>query len=155
MQARLLLMWLVWAVHDLVVEAGNLQRPFNNTISAVFVFGDSTVDSGNNNFVSTPFRCNFPPYGINFAHRTPTGRFTDGRLVTDFIGKSSASYNRYIFINSLINAFFNFFRIIYVYNIWFWIDWKKKSCSRICWDQRVRSAVFGASAKHWRVDEWS
>lgn len=85
MQPRLLLMWLVWVVHDLVVEAGNLQRPFNNTISAVFVFGDSTVDSGNNNFVSTPFRCNFPPYGTNFAHRTPTGRFTDGRLVTDFI----------------------------------------------------------------------
>ncbi|KAI3466716.1 hypothetical protein Pfo_023379 [Paulownia fortunei] len=70
-----------------IAEPGNLKRPFNNTISAFLVFGDSTVDSGNNNYVNTLFKSNFPPYGRNFVNRIPTGRFTDGRLVTDFIGK--------------------------------------------------------------------
>ncbi|KAL7142630.1 hypothetical protein ABFS83_08G136800 [Erythranthe nasuta] len=51
-----------------------LERPFNNSISAIFVFGDSTVDSGNNNYVDTPFRSNFPPYGTDFVNRIPTGR---------------------------------------------------------------------------------
>lgn len=53
---------------------------------AIFVFGDSTVDPGNNNYIGTPFKSDFPPYGIDFANHIPTGRFTNGRLVTDFIG---------------------------------------------------------------------
>ncbi|XP_009776383.1 GDSL esterase/lipase At5g45960-like isoform X1 [Nicotiana sylvestris] len=65
-----------------------LLRPFNNTISALFVFGDSTVDSGNNNYISTVIKCNFPPYGRDFLNHIPSGRFTNGRLVTDF----AASY---------------------------------------------------------------
>ncbi|CAM8924237.1 unnamed protein product [Rhodiola kirilowii] len=54
-------------------------------ILAVFVFGDSTVDPGNNNVLLTDFRSNFPPYGHSFAGSRPTGRFSDGRLVTDFL----------------------------------------------------------------------
>nr|GMC89985.1 GDSL esterase/lipase At5g45960-like [Ipomoea batatas] len=66
--------------------AVNHYRPFNNTVPAVFVFGDSTVDPGNNNFIDTVSRCDFPPYGRDFdPNHTPTGRFTNGRLVTDFI----------------------------------------------------------------------
>lgn len=61
-------------------------RPFNNSIPAVFVFGDSTVDSGNNNYWITPFKSNFPPYGMDFIDHIPTGRFSNGRLVTDFMG---------------------------------------------------------------------
>ncbi|KAK4485290.1 hypothetical protein RD792_007924 [Penstemon davidsonii] len=68
-----------------VSESRELIRPFNNTISAVYVFGDSTVDSGNNNYINTVFKANFPPYGTNFANHTPTGRFCDGRLVMDFM----------------------------------------------------------------------
>ncbi|KAK6154756.1 hypothetical protein DH2020_009004 [Rehmannia glutinosa] len=68
-----------------IAEPGKLNRPFDNSISAVLVFGDSTVDPGNNNYVNTLFKSNFAPYGRNFANRVPTGRFTDGRLVTDFI----------------------------------------------------------------------
>lgn len=63
------------------------QRAWNNSVSAMFVFGDSTVDPGNNNFISTAFRSNFHPYGQDFENQTPTGRFTNGRLTTDFIGK--------------------------------------------------------------------
>lgn len=53
---------------------------------ALFVFGDSTVDPGNNNFITTPMKSNFPPYGRDFINHVPTGRFTNGRLVSDFIG---------------------------------------------------------------------
>lgn len=54
--------------------------------SAVLVFGDSTVDPGNNNYIATAFKANFPPYGRSFPGKKATGRFTDGRMVTDFIG---------------------------------------------------------------------
>ncbi|KAH6833941.1 GDSL-like Lipase/Acylhydrolase superfamily protein [Perilla frutescens var. hirtella] len=64
-----------------IVEPRNLQRAFNNSISAAYIFGDSTVDPGNNNFVTTPFRSNFPPYGRDFAGGIPTGRFTDGAYI--------------------------------------------------------------------------
>ncbi|KAF9672414.1 hypothetical protein SADUNF_Sadunf11G0039200 [Salix dunnii] len=57
----------------------------NNSATAVIVFGDSTVDPGNNNYVKTVFRANFPPYGQDFANQVPTGRFSNGRLTTDFI----------------------------------------------------------------------
>ncbi|TVU30150.1 hypothetical protein EJB05_21759, partial [Eragrostis curvula] len=52
--------------------------------TAVIVFGDSTVDSGNNNFWPTVARANFPPYGRDFPGGRATGRFCDGRLPTDF-----------------------------------------------------------------------
>lgn len=51
----------------------------------MYVFGDSTVDPGNNNFIKTAFRSDFPPYGRDFANQAPTGRFTNGKLGTDFI----------------------------------------------------------------------
>ncbi|KAI4296849.1 hypothetical protein L6164_036769 [Bauhinia variegata] len=54
-------------------------------VSAFLVFGDSTVDPGNNNYIGTPFRSNFSPYGRDFANKVPTGRFTNGKLATDFI----------------------------------------------------------------------
>ncbi|KAK7246406.1 hypothetical protein RIF29_41274 [Crotalaria pallida] len=57
----------------------------NKNVSAFYVFGDSTVDPGNNDFIETPFRSNFPPYGRDFPNQTPTGRFTNGMLTTDYI----------------------------------------------------------------------
>ncbi|GMI82323.1 hypothetical protein like AT5G45960 [Hibiscus trionum] len=66
-------------------EALILPRPFNNKITAGYVFGDSTVDPGNNNYVLTLFRSNFPPYGMDFRGQTPTGRFTNGKLSTDLV----------------------------------------------------------------------
>ncbi|EYU28037.1 hypothetical protein ABFS82_13G100900 [Erythranthe guttata] len=54
-------------------------------VPALFVFGDSTVDAGNNNFIKTITKSNFPPYGRDFPNHIPTGRFTNGRLVTDFL----------------------------------------------------------------------
>ncbi|XP_075112314.1 GDSL esterase/lipase At5g45960 [Nicotiana tabacum] len=69
-----------------LTDIKKLQKwPFNNSVSAVLVFGDSTVDSGNNNYISTISKCDFPPYGRDFLNHIPTGRFTNGRLVTDYI----------------------------------------------------------------------
>ncbi|CAL5439380.1 unnamed protein product [Camellia sinensis] len=54
---------------------------------ALYVFGDSFLDSGNNNYINTTTldQANFRPYGETFF-KFPTGRFSDGRLVSDFIG---------------------------------------------------------------------
>ena len=53
---------------------------------ALFVFGDSVANAGTNNYIPNSRACvDFPPYGRTFFHR-PTGRFTDGRSVFDFIG---------------------------------------------------------------------
>ncbi|KAL3723520.1 hypothetical protein ACJRO7_035665, partial [Eucalyptus globulus] len=55
---------------------------------ALFIFGDSVNDVGTNNYINTTadFRANFPPYGETFF-RHPTGRFSNGRLIVDFIAE--------------------------------------------------------------------
>ncbi|KAJ0974220.1 hypothetical protein J5N97_016185 [Dioscorea zingiberensis] len=52
---------------------------------AVFIFGDSIVDPGNNNVLKTLIKCNFPPYGQDFPAHRPTGRFSNGKIPSDFI----------------------------------------------------------------------
>ncbi|XP_066395463.1 GDSL esterase/lipase At2g23540-like [Miscanthus floridulus] len=56
---------------------------------ASFIFGDSLVDAGNNNYIPTLSRANMTPNGIDFAATggTPTGRFTNGRTIADIIGE--------------------------------------------------------------------
>ncbi|GAV61417.1 Lipase_GDSL domain-containing protein [Cephalotus follicularis] len=56
---------------------------------AIFVFGDSVFDVGNNNYLNIGIegKANFPPYGETFF-RQPTGRFCDGRTIPDY----AASY---------------------------------------------------------------
>ncbi|MQM23235.1 hypothetical protein Taro_056298, partial [Colocasia esculenta] len=58
------------------------------TVPAIIVFGDSTVDAGNNNRVDTVLKSNFRPYGRDFDGGKPTGRFCNGRLATDFISEA-------------------------------------------------------------------
>jgi len=57
-------------------------------VPAVIVFGDSSVDAGNNNFIPTVARSNFEPYGRDFTGGRPTGRFSNGRIATDFISEA-------------------------------------------------------------------
>ncbi|RDX86234.1 GDSL esterase/lipase EXL3, partial [Mucuna pruriens] len=60
--------------------------PNNETVPAVIVFGDSIVDTGNNNYISTIIKCNFQPYGRDFAGgNQPTGRFSNGLIPSDII----------------------------------------------------------------------
>ncbi|KAI3869538.1 hypothetical protein MKX03_012115 [Papaver bracteatum] len=58
-----------------------------NKIPALIVFGDSTVDAGNNNQIPTLEKSNFLPYGQDFEGGKPTGRFCNGRLGTDFLAE--------------------------------------------------------------------
>ncbi|XP_023529987.1 GDSL esterase/lipase At2g04570-like [Cucurbita pepo subsp. pepo] len=57
-------------------------------VSSIIVFGDSSVDAGNNNFIPTIARSNFFPYGRDFAGGKATGRFSNGRIPTDFISEA-------------------------------------------------------------------
>ncbi|KAL7603854.1 hypothetical protein Lser_V15G16394 [Lactuca serriola] len=68
---------------DLIVKTSTQ----NHKVSAILVFGDSTSDPGNNNYILTPFKGNFPPYGRDFANQKATGRFTNGLLTSDLIGR--------------------------------------------------------------------
>ncbi|PUZ52754.1 hypothetical protein GQ55_6G294800 [Panicum hallii var. hallii] len=54
---------------------------------AFFVFGDSLVDSGNNNYLATTARADSPPYGIDYPTHRATGRFSNGRNVPDIISE--------------------------------------------------------------------
>ncbi|CAI0380279.1 unnamed protein product [Linum tenue] len=58
-----------------------------NQVPAVFVFGDSLVDTGNNNYVHTIAKGNFPPYGRDFAGGRATGRFSNAKGVADYIAQ--------------------------------------------------------------------
>ncbi|XAR65817.1 Triacylglycerol lipase [Bertholletia excelsa] len=58
---------------------------------AFFVFGDSLVDSGNNNYLATPARADSPPYGIDYPTRRPTGRFSNGLNIPDIISQRIGS----------------------------------------------------------------
>ncbi|XP_027065772.2 GDSL esterase/lipase 5 [Coffea arabica] len=57
--------------------------------SAFFIFGDSTVDPGNNNYIKTTpeNQANYKPYGQNGFFKEPTGRFSDGRIIVDYIAE--------------------------------------------------------------------
>ncbi|PKA51031.1 GDSL esterase/lipase [Apostasia shenzhenica] len=54
---------------------------------AFFVFGDSLVDNGNNNYLLTTARADAPPYGIDYPTHRPTGRFSNGLNVPDIISE--------------------------------------------------------------------
>ncbi|GJR12330.1 GDSL esterase/lipase LTL1-like protein [Tanacetum coccineum] len=55
---------------------------------AFFVFGDSLVDSGNNNYLATSARADAPPYGIDYPTHRPTGRFSNGFNIPDLISQA-------------------------------------------------------------------
>ncbi|XP_019054470.1 PREDICTED: GDSL esterase/lipase At5g42170-like [Nelumbo nucifera] len=61
--------------------------PKNVTVPALIMFGDSIVDTGNNNHLATLFKCNFPPYGKDFLGGEPTGRFSNGRIPSDILAE--------------------------------------------------------------------
>ncbi|KAJ6776128.1 GDSL-LIKE LIPASE/ACYLHYDROLASE [Salix koriyanagi] len=54
---------------------------------ALFIFGDSLYDAGNNIYLNTNIpKLNVFPYGMTYFEH-PTGRISDGRLIPDFIAE--------------------------------------------------------------------
>ncbi|KAL6988974.1 hypothetical protein U1Q18_014724 [Sarracenia purpurea var. burkii] len=76
-------MW--WIILGLVVAFGPIEKV---EARAFFVFGDSLVDSGNNNYLVTTARADSPPYGIDYPTHRPTGRFSNGFNIPDLISQS-------------------------------------------------------------------
>ncbi|XP_028208524.1 GDSL esterase/lipase At1g23500-like [Glycine soja] len=60
----------------------------NGAIPALFAFGDSILDTGNNNNILAITKCNFPPYGRDFPGGIPTGRCCNGKIPTDLIASA-------------------------------------------------------------------
>ncbi|PON59760.1 Lipase [Trema orientale] len=59
----------------------------NEMVPAMFIFGDSLIDNGNNNNLPLSFaKANYFPYGIDFKGG-PTGRFSNGYTIVDEIAE--------------------------------------------------------------------
>ncbi|CAJ2653570.1 unnamed protein product [Trifolium pratense] len=72
----------------LITQISMVACKTRNHVPAVIVFGDSSVDSGNNNKIATLLKSNFKPYGRDFEGGRPTGRFCNGRVPPDFIAEA-------------------------------------------------------------------
>lgn len=68
-----------------LILAVGLVAPQAEAARAFFVFGDSLVDAGNNNYLATTARADSPPYGIDYPTHLPTGRFSNGLNIADLI----------------------------------------------------------------------
>jgi hypothetical protein len=68
-------------------------------VPGTFCFGDSLADPGNNNYINTLSKANYPFNGIDFA-AGPTGRFTNGRTTVDIIGTV-------LLLAALLSSFFS------------------------------------------------
>jgi hypothetical protein len=58
-------------------------NPYN--VTSFVIFGDSTLDVGNNNYLVTVVKSDFAPYGRNYPGGLATGRFCNGQIAGDFI----------------------------------------------------------------------
>ncbi|KAH9734282.1 GDSL esterase/lipase EXL3 [Citrus sinensis] len=85
----------VIALHFIALGVGNWQTVAsrkrqlreNEKVPALIAFGDSILDTGNNNNLISLAKCNFPPYGKDFIGGKPTGRFSDGKVLTDLLAE--------------------------------------------------------------------
>lgn len=73
---------------SLVAGSWKHQGEARPLVPAVMLFGDSLVDIGNNDYIQTIAKANFPPYGRDFEDHVATGRFCNGKLLSDFIGET-------------------------------------------------------------------
>ncbi|KAL1542514.1 hypothetical protein AAHA92_26598 [Salvia divinorum] len=78
MLGRMSIFWFVLITKASIIRAES---------KAFFVFGDSLVDNGNNNYLATTARADSPPYGIDYPSHRPTGRFSNGLNIPDIISE--------------------------------------------------------------------
>jgi len=82
----------LWVISLIITQQlaflANASHSRKKIVPAFYVFGDSTVDAGNNNNLNTLTKANVFPYGIDF-NNCSTGRFTNGKTFADIIGNIS------------------------------------------------------------------
>ncbi|KAH7670731.1 GDSL lipase/esterase protein [Dioscorea alata] len=83
MMMLMMFVGLVLMVMQSSITSGD-QASIGAQVPAMFVFGDSLVDDGNNNYLASIAKANYYPYGIDFF-QGPTGRFSNGKTVIDFL----------------------------------------------------------------------
>ncbi|ESW25453.1 hypothetical protein PHAVU_003G037200 [Phaseolus vulgaris] len=74
----------LWFVLTLVLPLSSSSSLLNSKTPALYIFGDSLIDCGNNIHLPSGGD-SFLPYGIDFMHGKPTGRATNGKTVADFL----------------------------------------------------------------------
>ncbi|KAG4939154.1 hypothetical protein JHK84_045347 [Glycine max] len=78
---------LVVMFYPFAVTATSQTKYRNFTFPALIAFGDSVLDTGNNNYIETIVKANFKPYGRDFIGGQATGRFSNGRIPSDFLAE--------------------------------------------------------------------
>ncbi|BAT97270.1 hypothetical protein LR48_Vigan11g130500 [Vigna angularis] len=71
---------------------------------AFFVFGDSLVDNGNNNYLATTARADSYPYGIDSASHRASGRFSNGLNMPDLISEKIGSEPTLPYLSPQLNG---------------------------------------------------
>ncbi|CAD6238011.1 unnamed protein product [Miscanthus lutarioriparius] len=85
MRMGILLLCLVISMQALIGTVAVGGRP-----PAMYVFGSSILDVGNNNYLrgAAVGRANSPYNGVDFPGSTPTGRFSNGYNIADYVAKN-------------------------------------------------------------------
>lgn len=85
------LLLLCYCLRSISVDAQEAPAPSSTNASlfpAFFIFGDSLVDCGNNDYITLALaKANLLPNGIDFPSRTATGRFCNGKTSFDVLCK--------------------------------------------------------------------
>ncbi|WCJ36676.1 GDSL esterase/lipase At1g71250 [Euphorbia peplus] len=69
-----------------IVITANTKNVESASVPGIYVFGDSLVEVGNNNYLSSMAKSNYFPYGVDFKIG-PTGRFCNGKTFVDLLGE--------------------------------------------------------------------
>ncbi|KAG2310617.1 hypothetical protein Bca4012_025121 [Brassica carinata] len=76
---------LLWFGSFTGLEATTAKLP---SIPGIYVFGDSLVDAGNNNYLAISIsKANYPRNGVDFPDKKATGRFSNGKNAADAIAE--------------------------------------------------------------------
>lgn len=77
-------------------------------VPCYFILGDSLVDNGNNNRLTSLAKANYLPYGIDFPNG-PTGRFSNGKTTVDVVGSSASAFSIFLCRFYFFRSAFKFF----------------------------------------------
>ncbi|KAF8081666.1 hypothetical protein N665_0871s0004 [Sinapis alba] len=76
---------LLWFASFTGLEATTGKLP---SIPGIYIFGDSLVDAGNNNYLAISIsKANYPRNGVDFPDKKATGRFSNGKNAADVIAE--------------------------------------------------------------------